>query len=88
LSRRLREIQGFTYCQKISQMPQFHLRVPLCPKGMAAQPTWYFVQAESARYSLTMTELLEANERSQTEQRRPDIELLGTKVAPTLRAGA
>jgi probable LLM family oxidoreductase len=39
---------------------------------MAAQPTWYFIQVESAGYFLTMTELLEANERSQAEQGMPD----------------
>jgi probable LLM family oxidoreductase len=39
---------------------------------MAAQPTWYFIQVESARYSLSMTELLEANDRSQAEQGMPD----------------
>src|SRR6266853_4607136 len=53
-------------------MPEFHRRVPLCLKSMAVQPTWYFIQAESARYCLVMTELLEANERSQTERGRPD----------------
>ena len=47
---------------------------------MAAQPTWYFIQVESARYSLTMTELLEANERSQTEQGRPDSKKQGQKM--------
>jgi probable LLM family oxidoreductase len=39
---------------------------------MAAQPTWYFIQVESARYYLTMTKLLEANERSQAEPGMPD----------------
>jgi probable LLM family oxidoreductase len=39
---------------------------------MAVQLTWYFIQVESARYCLVMTELLDANERSQTEQGRPD----------------
>src|SRR5213592_3195294 len=39
---------------------------------MAVQPTWYFIQIKSARYCLVMTELLEANERSQAEQGMPD----------------
>src|SRR6184192_3747454 len=39
---------------------------------MAVQPTWYFIQVKSARYCLVMTELLEANERSQAEQGMPD----------------
>jgi len=47
---------------------------------MAAQPTWYFIQIESARYSPTMTELLEANERSQTEQGRPDSKTQAEKM--------
>src|SRR6266480_1015824 len=52
--------------------PAIMITGPLCPKSMAAQPTWYFIQVESTRYCPTMTELLEANERSQTEQGRPD----------------
>src|SRR6267154_232716 len=47
---------------------------------MAAQPTWYFIQVESGRYSPTMTELLEANERSQTEQERPDSKTQAEKM--------
>src|SRR5437660_7714257 len=47
---------------------------------MAAQPTWYFIQIESARYSPTMTELLEANERSQTEEGRPDSKTKAEKM--------
>jgi len=39
---------------------------------MAAQGTWYFARVIFARYCPAMTELLEANERSQTEQERPD----------------
>src|SRR5258706_6936775 len=39
---------------------------------MAAQGTWYFARVIFARHCPAMTELLEANERSQTEQERPD----------------
>ena len=39
---------------------------------MAAQGTWYFTKVIFARYRPVMTELLEANERSQTEQGTPD----------------
>src|SRR5947207_4007877 len=52
--------------------PAIMITGPLCRKSMAAQPTWYFIQVESARYCPTMTELLEANQRSQTEQGRLD----------------
>jgi probable LLM family oxidoreductase len=39
---------------------------------MVSQETWYFLGALSVRYCLGMTELLEANERSQVEHRKPD----------------
>src|SRR5882724_6182204 len=66
--------------QKISQMPEFHCGIPLCRKGMAAQPTWYFTKVMVARYCRVMTELLEANERSQTEQGRPDSKKQDEKI--------
>src|SRR5262245_40321261 len=58
-------------------MSQLHCRVPLCPKGMAVQPTWHFIQGKSAGYCLTMTELLEANDRTETMNVINSKQLLG-----------